>query len=200
MGGKGSLGLSGGRLGGTRLCRGRDGSREGDPEGGLGCLGMMWKLAGLGWRILEWDGGEARVKGEAGQVPGRPKWGSHLLAGGGEPLGLLDRGLRGRLEGGLLGAHKGSGIQVEERKNLGRSSCGDRSCCLDDREGGVPFERQLVLAAPARQPDTSPALPAQPLVSHGVQSLLTFPTPKTRSSLLQPSCLLWAAGARVVAD
>lgn len=47
------------------------------------------------------------MKGEAGQVPGRPKLGSHLLAGlladGGEPQGLLKRGLRCRLEGGFLG-------------------------------------------------------------------------------------------------
>lgn len=154
--------------------RGREGSREGDREGVLGCLGMMWKLAGLVGRVPEWDGGEAQVKREAGQVPGRPKRESHLLTGGGnpgEPLGLLNRGLRCRLE-------RGSGIQVEVQKDLGTSSCGDGHCCLEDREGGVPFDRQQVLEATVSQPDRWPALPAQPLVIHGVQSLLIPPSPK----------------------
>lgn len=49
--GQGSPGLSGERLDGTSFCRGRERSREGDQEGALGCLRMMWKLAGLGWRV-----------------------------------------------------------------------------------------------------------------------------------------------------
>lgn len=48
----------GGRLGGTRLCRGREGSREGEARRvGRSVLGVMWKLAGC-LSGMGWGGGE----------------------------------------------------------------------------------------------------------------------------------------------
>lgn len=70
-GGQGSPGFSGGKLSGTRLCRGRDGEQRGRP--GSWARLSVWERCGSlpGWG-REWDGGEA------GQVPGRPKIGEPL--------------------------------------------------------------------------------------------------------------------------
>lgn len=51
------------------------------------CAGLPENDVEACWARVEsssW-GGEARVKEEAGQVPGRPKTGSHLLAVAGNP-------------------------------------------------------------------------------------------------------------------
>ena len=50
--GKGSPRPSGGRLGGTRLCRRGEQSREGEMgKAAWAVLGILWKLAGLRWRV-----------------------------------------------------------------------------------------------------------------------------------------------------
>lgn len=59
-GGRGTKGQqgSGGRLGGTRLCQGRKGSREAETRRvGSSVLGVMWELAGS-LSGMEWGGGE----------------------------------------------------------------------------------------------------------------------------------------------
>lgn len=75
-------------------------SREGDLEVGLGFL------SGNDVEACR-AGVESGMGGKLARCPGGQKLGSHLLAGlladGGEPQGLLNRGLRCRLEGGFLG-------------------------------------------------------------------------------------------------
>lgn len=47
--------LSGGRLGRTRVCRDREGNREGETSKvGWVVVGIMRMLAALAWRVPEW--------------------------------------------------------------------------------------------------------------------------------------------------
>lgn len=128
------------------------------------------------------------------QLAGR-RWGALE-----NPWELLTRGMRCRLERGLLGApgirYPGPGVRRpweillwgQTLLSEGRVAVGtDPAVCLKDREGGAPLERQQVLAAAASQPHRWPALLAQILVSHGAESFLTAPPPSHPFSSRLPS-------------
>lgn len=93
--GTGSPRPSGGRLGGTRLCRRGEGSREGETgKAAWTVRGILWKLAGLRWRAPEWGGGEARAKRKLASFPGGRSGGATCwpaVGSPGEPLGASDQ-------------------------------------------------------------------------------------------------------------
>lgn len=151
---------------------GQGGEQRGrDQEGGLGCC----EDYGLGWSVPEWAGRNSsftlgsQIRGTACQLP----VGTH-----GEPLRVSEQRNEIRIGKRGTGSLRNQVSRWRSEEPLGTLPVGT-GCCLQDKEGRRSFPKASGTCC-QNQPDRSPAVPVQLLVSHGVWGLLTIHPPSAR--------------------
>ena len=148
--------------------------------------GLFWRLCGslLHWgrQFLSGAREKPEWKRKLATCLGGWRWGTWK-----NPSGVLSRGIRYRLERGLLAPagirHPGRGVKTPWEIFLW-----ERLCCLKDREGGIPFESHQVLAAVARVHQTD-RLHFRPSSGESRSSEPSYFSPLPNSVFFAPTCL-----------